>query len=330
MKHNLSYYLKNNYVVRNIVLALSLIIIFLILVFVFLDLYTRHGQNHTLPNLNGLTIEEAKELTSKMKLRLTVSDSLFIPSQKGGIILDQNPKPGNNVKSKRTILLTINSYIPKQVKVPYVTGFSLRQAKNKIVAEGLEIGRITYQEDIATNNVIKQLSKGVAVSKSGEATANIGDKIDLIVGVNHTSPLPVVPNLIGMPLANAKGLLWENGFNIKEILFEDDINYTNIDEVFVDSQSIHFGAVMNYGTQISFSVTLNQEKIVEAKTNAQKRLNHINAINSKISGYNDTLSIIRGMKRGELYQGVSPSDSTYYRMQIEELKQQLHLDNNLK
>lgn len=329
MKHNLNYYIKNNYIVRNIVLALSVITIFLILVFVFLDLYTRHGQNHILPNLNGLTIEEAQELTSKMKLKLTISDSLFIPSQKGGVILDQNPKPGNTVKSKRSILLTVNSYVPKQVIVPYIAGFSLRQAKNKLVAEGLEIGKITYQEDIATNNVIEQRSKGVVISKNGKTTANIGDKVDIIVGINSSSStLPVVPNLIGVSLSNAKGLLWENGFNIKDIIFEDDINYTNIDEAFVFHQSIHFGAIMNHGSEISFSITLNHEKLAEAKNNAQKMIDRINAINSKISGYNDTLSLIRGLKKEDDYQEMIYLDSTYYLMKIEELKQQLMLDNN--
>ncbi|MFR4025243.1 MAG: hypothetical protein ACLTZY_05330 [Alistipes indistinctus] len=76
------------------------------------------------------------------------------------MILEQNPVAGAQVKSGRRVFVTINSYRQKMVTIPYVTGFSLRQAKSNLEMAGLGIDKLIYQNDIATNNVLEERYNG--------------------------------------------------------------------------------------------------------------------------------------------------------------------------
>lgn len=57
---------------------------------------------------------------------------IVVPAYEGGIVLDQLPEGGVEVKPGRTVYITINSFRQKMVPVPYVAGRSLRQAKNML------------------------------------------------------------------------------------------------------------------------------------------------------------------------------------------------------
>jgi eukaryotic-like serine/threonine-protein kinase len=99
-------------------------------------------------------------VTRASKLRLKVSDSVFISHEARGTVIDQNPAPNFRVKEKRTIFLTINAMNPERVSMPDVTGVSLRQARAIIETRGLEVGTLIYVPDIALNNVLRQQYKG--------------------------------------------------------------------------------------------------------------------------------------------------------------------------
>ncbi|UKI39260.1 MAG: PASTA domain-containing protein [Alistipes putredinis] len=121
--------LSENRIARNIVLIICSVVIFCFVIYILLDVFTRHNKYKTVPDFVGTGISEARQMADKDRLRIEISDSLFVPAYEGGVILEQQPAAGGKVKSGRRIFVTVNSFRQKMVKVPYVTGYSLRQAK---------------------------------------------------------------------------------------------------------------------------------------------------------------------------------------------------------
>ncbi|MEF9949815.1 MAG: PASTA domain-containing protein, partial [Mucinivorans sp.] len=78
-----------------------------------LNIFTRHGQQYIVPDMIGLAVDQTDELTSQADLEIVVIDSLFVPGEKAGAILDQDPKPTARVKSGRKVFVVVNAISPK-------------------------------------------------------------------------------------------------------------------------------------------------------------------------------------------------------------------------
>ena len=145
---------------QNILLILGILVLGYIIIIVFLRVITRHGQEFEVPDLYGMTLAEAAKATESLDLRLEVTDSVYIRGMERGAVSRQNPEAGSKVKKNRRILLVINSVIPRQSTMPSITGFSLRQARTELASNGLNVGKLIYVEDMATNNVLAQQYNG--------------------------------------------------------------------------------------------------------------------------------------------------------------------------
>ena len=97
-------------------------------------------------------------------------------------MLDQLPHEGTQVKGGRTVYVTINSFSQKKVEVPYVAGRSLRQAKNMLEIAGLEIDRLVYQPDMATNYVLEQRVDGRPIEAGTKRQIEMGSGGDALCG----------------------------------------------------------------------------------------------------------------------------------------------------
>lgn len=261
--------LEQNFLLRNIVLAISVITLLLIIVYFALSLFTRHGEKYKIPDFSSMTLEDANRLASKHNFRLEIIDSVFVAGKPKGVIVEQYPKAGNAVKSKRRIFLTTTTYSHKMVPIPYVTGFSLRQAKNKITGAGLEINKLTYKQDIATNNVLEQRYKGKVIRDSKEI-GEIGSGIELIVGYNPVDEEPIIPDLIGLTYEQAKSKLWESGFNVGTVEQDNNITSDNITTAKVYEQSIGKNRSAMYGRTVSFSLTTDAKKVSQGEDKSNK------------------------------------------------------------
>lgn len=253
--------IRENFLLRNIILAVSLIVILLVVTQIVLSIATRHGQRYNVPDFKGMTLDEARRAAKKNDLRLEVIDSIYVAGMAKGAIIEQYPKAGNVVKSGRRIFLTTNTHKPKMVPVPYVTGFSLRQAKNKIVGAGLVIERLEYKSDLATNNVLDQTYKGKRVSAGGQVMGEVGSGVTLVVGMNPVDPDPYVPDLSGLTVDQACNKLWEAGFNVGEIAYDGGYNAVNSSEARVYGQSLPRRSTAMYGRTISLKATTDKAKI---------------------------------------------------------------------
>lgn len=206
---------------RNILLIIGILAVGYIIITLSLKLITRHNQELAVPDLTGMTLEEATAAVEEYKLRLEVTDSVYIRGLERGVISRQNPEPGSKVKKNRRILLVINSVVPRQSTMPSLTGFSLRQARTELVSNGLRIGRLIYVNDMATNNVLAQQLNGKDIEPGTRIDSGTG--IDLVLGLNPADSTTFVPNVIGYRYQMATELLHDNSLNIWRSEFDSTV-----------------------------------------------------------------------------------------------------------
>ena len=244
---------------RNVVLAASLLVIVLFVVSILLSILTRHGQNKDVPNFIGSTVVEAQRSAQRGKLEIIVNDSLYVPVYPGGVILEQRPSAGKDkVKSGRKVYVTINASQQRSVAVPYVAGFSLRQAKSNLLTAGLEIDRLEYVEDLANNYVISQNLYGEEIPADSVVMAPVGSKVTLVVGGNR-SRVEMVPDLTGMTLREVKHTLWDMGLNLGEVTFEGVSDMAGQNAARVSAQSPLPEVEVRQGRDIAVVLKLDEE-----------------------------------------------------------------------
>lgn len=261
-------YLKNsgkaaleNFYVKNVLYAFAGVIILLLLAIIALNIFTRHGRTYPVPNLSGLTVEQAMEMVDRGDLRLEVADSVYIDTRTRGVIVDQNPKPNTEVKSKRRIFLTINAVIPVMVPMPNLIDLSNRQAKAILEQQGLRIARLSYAPDIAANSVLSQKIKGVTVMAGTKVPR--GSKVELVLGLG-SNPQTGVPLLVGQSTEEAQSRIYESSLNVGEIKYDESVK-TYTDSLNAKVYNQYPGATSSpaytFGSRVSIWLTINNSRM---------------------------------------------------------------------
>ena len=150
MGNNNSTGFKGKWIVVNLAIALAVVVVLLAAAIIFLNRFTKHNQELTVPDLSNLTASEAAYVAHKAGMRTEVTDSVYVKRMKKGAVYRQNPPAGAKVKEGRRISLTINAVVAKKVTMPNLIGYSMRQAKAELLSRGLVLGNLIYVEDIAT------------------------------------------------------------------------------------------------------------------------------------------------------------------------------------
>lgn len=261
----------NNYVIRNIILAGSLLVITLFVMTILLNFFTRHNSYKHVPDFINITLEEAQRLAKKDRLNIEINDSLYIPSSDPGIILEQRPVAGTEVKPGRRIYVTINSSQQKLTDVPYVTGYSLRQAKNILETAGLEIERLIYINDIATNNILEQKAGNKTITANKTIQAYVGSGITLTVGKSSGNEMTSIPRVVGLPLREAKSRIWEAGLNVGKVNMEEGIDHRTIRQARVYRQTPDQGRRTGLGTEVSIYLSLDSLTVASGISSSDKQ-----------------------------------------------------------
>ena len=270
-KSNASWFdrLRSNPILWNLTLIAVVLIALIVLSYIALAVGTRHGMRRRVPDFTGLTLKDAQYYASQKGLKIIVNDSLYVPAYPGGMVLEQLPKGGVDVKEGRKIYLTINSFAQKKLPMPYVAGRSLRQAKNMLEGSGFGIERLEYVEDMATNYVLGQYLGGVEITAESNIKIEKGTGVVLKVGVSPTQNSTTVPRLIGRKLFDAKSKLWEQGLNVGDVTYDEGITLLNQDDARVCRQSVLQSSELTLGTKVSMHLTLDKAVVARATEEAE-------------------------------------------------------------
>ena len=164
----------------HLLLALVITVVIIVIALVGLRIFTHHGQEVEMPSFIGLNSSDLIEHGVSNNFVFVVNDYVFDKSMEEGMVLKQNPEPGEKVKEGRKVYLTVASAIPPAIKMIALKDVSLRQAEIMIKAAGLELDNVVYKASQYDGVVLDQLYKGRSIAPGTEL--HIGDKISLVVG----------------------------------------------------------------------------------------------------------------------------------------------------
>lgn len=252
----------SNWIVRNLFWALVIVVVLVAGSMIFLNVVTQHNRELVVPDFTNMTVEEAEIAAQQAGMRVEVTDSVFVKRMRKGAVRDQNPAPGAYVKEGRRITLTINALNAKKVTVPNLVGLSTRQAIAELQSRGLVLGKLIYVQDLATNNVLRQLhgNREIAPGKSVDADT----VIDLVVGLNPNGDAATyIPDVVGKRYLAAVDVVHKQSLNVKTLRFDDSVKtYEDSLDAVVYRQSPEASKIpVNVGNDVSLYLTVNPERI---------------------------------------------------------------------
>lgn len=206
---------------RTLLLSALVLAILIGGVSLFLRFFTRHNEELAVPDFTSMTLAQAKSVADLTSLRLFVVDSVYIKRLPKGVVYSQNPHAGSNVKKNRRVFLTINSLSSQKVAMPSVVGYSQRQARAVLQSKGLSVGKLIYQEDMATDNVLKQQVRGKDVGEG--MMVETETKVDLVLGLNPSDSISYVPFVKGQTLQMARNSIHDNSLNVGEVIYDNTV-----------------------------------------------------------------------------------------------------------
>ncbi|MDG1350448.1 MAG: PASTA domain-containing protein [Crocinitomicaceae bacterium] len=179
----------------------------------YLDTYTNHGQEVSVPNLVGLSSVEAKLKLEKLGLSYEILDSMYRPKQPNGIVIEQMIDPTAvskvHVKSNRVIGLRLSKN-KELTEMPDLLFDEVEFAKGKLTSRGFSCN-IEYEPTIeADGSVLDQKFEGQMIDAGTRIPK--GSEITLVVGRSEIGVLLELPNLVGMNYLDAMNLIQTKGF----------------------------------------------------------------------------------------------------------------------
>ena len=255
-------FLKSKFFWINVGVAILSVIVLTIIVLFSLKFFTKHGEQVAVPDVTGLYVEEADVLLKKQDLSYQVVDSVYVRDKLQGEILEQIPRAESNVKTGRTIYLTINSKSDKMIILPQIQNVSYRQARATLEAIGFVVSNIEYKP-----SEFPDLVMGIRV---GQTPVRAGDRLRagasvvLIVGSQTQGETAVAPDLIGFTQSAAEQLILQNNFVVGSVDFDvPPTNEADKANYFVYRQSPEPTTSYELGRRINIWLTKDADKMSE-------------------------------------------------------------------
>ncbi|MTI21530.1 PASTA domain-containing protein [Fulvivirga sp. RKSG066] len=187
---------------------------------VYLPNYTNHGESITVPDLEGIHMDEIEDFLVKRNLRYEVNDSTYTEKYDPLTIVKQYPKAGARVKENRKIFISVNRVKPPTVPVPSLVDRSLRNAEAVLKSNELKRGTIKYKPSPFLNLVLEMYIDGELV-EAGKKIAK-GSTIDLVVGDGYARSTFDAPQLVGYDLEDARFIILGSNLEVGLVTVEGD------------------------------------------------------------------------------------------------------------
>ncbi len=230
---------------------IALIVLLFILIFVATLVITLTVINSStpedvqIPNVVGVSKEEAKQKIEASKLKFNVSREEYNAEIEAGYVISQDPAYINNYSVKEGS--TVNVVLSKGkelVKMPKVIGLEYTKAESTLKELGIEIEKIEEtSQKVESGYVISQeTSEGTEIET--------GTKVKLHVSTGTGIKKVTVTSVLGKSKDEAKNTLTSLGLEVNFVEEED----TSKSDGVVLKQSIDAGTSVDEGSAITITV----------------------------------------------------------------------------
>ena len=202
----------------------------------------------TVPNLDGLTLEEATGSLAEFELRLG-AQTPEISDREPGTVIAQQPAPGESIEQGQAVNVTISTG-REQATVPQLIGLtSLDAVRTALGDANLQLGDITEEDsNQPAGYVLAQDPAEGAQLAAGSA-----------VGVVVSSGLIQVPDVTELNVAQALSDLAQAGFEVQQVEQESTLEPAGI----VLAQSPQPGTSLERGSVVTITISLAPEPTEE-------------------------------------------------------------------
>lgn len=204
-------FFKQHPLVKHLLYMLVISVIIVFLAFMLIKAIARQGKEYELPDYLDKPLTELKE-DNPLHFTYVVIDSVYDAEKGGGIVIQQDPKPGTMVKTHRKIYVTVTTYAPADVVLPELSNMTVRSAVSALEAAGLRCGRLKFVDSPYRNMILEATCKGKLVY-AGEKMDQ-GASVDLTVGIGDKPVGTRVPFVIGQAQAKARRGILSASLNV--------------------------------------------------------------------------------------------------------------------
>ena len=230
---------------------LPFIILGLIVLFALVGIYIagrmggKENDEVKVPGLLNMTYEEAKSELAQLGLNISRNDDISSDDVEMGLIAQQIPAEGSNVKPGKIVEVRISSG-PGEIEVPDVKGRTFDEAKLIIEAVGLKCvrGETRYSDTVPKNYVLTTEPEASRMLKPGET-------IVIIMSDGPEAKTDMVPNLHGMQESQLKDYLNNTSFELGNVTEEESESPNGT----VIKQTPVAGDTANKGTKIDVVIS---------------------------------------------------------------------------
>lgn len=172
------------------------------------------------PDLKGLSYNEAKTLLSEMGLQVSKGDEVDSDSISEGLIASQYPAAKTKVDKGDIITVNISrgkkdAVIPKLVGTKFTSENDISEILSKY---GYKLGKVSYEESYET--------PGTIIKQSPDAGTTAEKKTTVDIVISKAKSKATVPNLTGMTYDQAESALQSLGFSIGRVTEEENNGFT--------------------------------------------------------------------------------------------------------
>ncbi len=225
-----------------------------------LDSYTKHGENITVPNLSRLSYTEAKNELEALGLEAEILDTAeYDPQMPRGAIVEQYPQAEALVKTGREIKLTLNPLKPRKIELPNLVEKTKRRAIYDLESKGFEVGPLEYVPFIGKDVVVDVKVNGLSVNP--KERFDKGTEVTLILGRGLGDTRIRMPYLKWMSLSEAKDKMLTSGLNPGSIQFDEDVLDSTLALVYQQYPPPSMEPTVNSGISVDLWLTQDYTKI---------------------------------------------------------------------
>lgn len=246
-------YLRTDVFRKNLIGAIIGIAVLLAAIFFSLQHYTRHGKMVEVPELREMHVMEAIRILEAQGFQYDL-DSVYQMDKSPGLVLEQDPEPGTQVKENRTLYLTMITQMAPEVGFPELVQRTFIEARAMLNSYGLRLGDTSYTADIARDVVLDATFGGQTIA-AGRPIPK-GSIIDLVLGDGRGANQVEIPDLSGLTLDEVKFSLQGLSLTLGAVSYTGTITDSTRATVISQSPAPH-DPYVSIGSPVNITLTNN-------------------------------------------------------------------------
>lgn len=170
------------------------------------------GREVAMPDVVGKKAVEALQILQGRGVGLRIEDHIYSPFPVDCVVR-QSPPGGMRVKIGQYAHVVL-SLGPQKANIPHLEERSLRASRIELLRSGMQAGEISslYLPEWQEDTVIKQ-------DPAPGTTDSTSAHVDMLVSLGPRPPAYVMPELIGLSLAQAEAMLSPAKLKVSKITF---------------------------------------------------------------------------------------------------------------